>query len=73
MNDKTTQNVSTSVFGEQANHIESNPSALLALLAICMTAAVLVLQPSWPAVAGIMSMNGMVAVVCLVLIKENRK
>ena len=73
MNDKTTQNVFDSVFGEQTDKAQRDSSVLLAVLAIAMTAGVLILQPSWPAVAGVMSMNGMVAVVCLTLSKQSRK
>ncbi len=62
------------VLGERAvNHAQKSASFTLALLAMALTALVLIFLPSWPAVAGVMSMNGMVAVVCLALAKETRK
>jgi hypothetical protein len=73
MNDKTIQNVFDSVFGARADQAQHSPIVLLAVFAIAMTAAVLILEPSWPAVAGVMSMNGMVAVVCLALSKQSRE
>jgi hypothetical protein len=73
MDDKTTQSVFDSVFGEKANHAQRSTSFLLASLAIAMTAAILILQPSWPAVAGVVSMNGMVAVVGMALSKQSRE
>jgi len=73
MNDKTIQNVFDNVFGARADQVRHSPIVVLAALAIAMTAGVLILEPSWPAVAGVMSMNGMVAVVCLALSKQSRE